>query len=176
MTNAGFTRELEQRITSKRAQREELEREIRNFQDTLNILQRDASRPDSRARPSVIYEATEPDEPDEPEPEYGYGLLPVLRVAPASLPQYKEWTISFRVTKAMIDILLHERPLRRRVILQRLAMQGLNDPPANDFPNLVSHYLSKDQRFVRCYENGVWTLADWAVAVEPVEPSEQPET
>ena len=174
MTNSGFTRELEQRIASKRAQREELEREIRNFQDTLNILQRDASRPDSRAMPSVLYEATEPDEP-----EHGYGLLPVLRVSPASLPQYKEWTASFKLTQAMINILLHERPLRRRVILQRLAMQGLNDPPANDFPNLVSHYLSKDPRFVRCFENGVWTLADWALAmgpVVPVVPVEQIET
>ena len=175
MTSPTIAKELEQRIASKRAQREELEREIRNFQDTLNILQRDASRPDSRARPSVLYEATEPDEPP-PEPEHGYGLLPVLRVAPASLPQYKEWTISFQVIKTMIDVLLQERPLRRRVILQRLAGLGLNDPPANDFPNLVSHYLSKDPRFVRCYENGVWTLADWAVAMGPMEPSEQPET
>ena len=169
MTIPTIAKELEQRIASKRAQREELEREIRNFQDTLNILLRDAGRQDSRAMPSVIYEATKPDEP-EPEPEHGYGMLPVLRVAPASLPEYKEWTISFRVVKAMIDILLHERPLRRRVIIQRLAALGLNDPPANDFPNLVSHYLSKDPRFVRCYENGVWTLADWAVAVEPAEP------
>jgi hypothetical protein len=168
MTNSGFTRELEQRIAGKRAQREELEREIRNFQDTLNILLRDVGRPDSRAMPSVLYEATEPDEPP-PEPEHGYGLLPVLRVSPASLPQYKEWTISFQVIKTMIDVLLQERPLRRRVILRRLAELGLNDPPANDFPNLVSHYLSKDPRFVRCYENGVWTLADWAVAMGPVE-------
>ena len=175
MTIPTIAKELAQRIATKLAQREELEREIRNFQDTLNILLRDAGRQDSRAMPSVLYEATEPDEP-EPEPEYGYGLLPVLRVAPASLPEYKEWTISLRVVKAMIDVLLHERPLRRRVIIQRLAGLGLNDPPANDFPNLVSHYLSKDPRFVRCYENGVWTLADWAVAMGPVEPAEPVET
>ena len=120
MRNPSTVEDLQQRIATKRAQREELEREIRNFQDTLNILLRDASRPDRRAMPSVLYEATEPDEPP-PEPEHGYGLLPVLRVSPASLPQYKEWTISFRVIKAMIDVLLQERPLRRRVILQRLA-------------------------------------------------------
>ena len=152
------------------------------MQDTLNIVQRDASRQDSRAMPPTLYKATEPDEPepyattDTPAPAQDLGPASGPPAPPVKLPRYKEWTASFKVTQTMIDVLLAERPLRRKAIIERLEKSGLNDPPAYDFANLVSHYLRKDPRFVRCYENGFWTLADWAVAMGPVESVEQMET
>ena len=105
-----FIKEIEQRIATKRAEIDESEREVRLLQETLNLAHRDNSRYDSRAMPATIYRQVEPEVTPEPPQVREQGPAPVA-VPPVKLPNYKGWTLSFRLTKAMIDILLDERPL-----------------------------------------------------------------
>ena len=169
MSSTPFIKELEQKIATKRAQIDEMTKDVRLLQDTLNLAQRDNSRYDSRALPATMYRPSEPEIAPEPPQVQEQGPAPVAvpPEPPVKLPGYKGWTLSFRITKAMIDILLDERPLKRKKIINRLKGQEFNRE-TSEFENLVSHFLSKDPRFVRCYENGIWTLADWAVAMGPL--------
>ena len=151
-------RDIEQGIETKKAQREDLDREIRLLQDTLNVVQRDRVRQDIRAMPPTAFSPLVSEEPDDL-PEYPPSE------PPAYLPKFSGWSYSYRLTKAMIDLLLEERPLKRETLIGRLREQGLDEKPTQDFGGLVSSTLSRDPRFVRCYRNGFWTLPEWAVAM-----------
>ena len=144
--------DLQQRIATKEAQIEEWQAEVRGLRVALQIVQRDNRRHDSRALPARVFRpeasALLPDV--DPEPPIPQQFI--------KEPNYADWSVAKSLTQHIVEILLEERPLRRRSILERLRKRG-QDKDAHDFDNLVSHYLSSDPRFEKGYTYGTWTLA-----------------
>ena len=71
---------------------------------------------------------------------------------------YGEGTFSAELTRAMVEVLWEEAPLRRRELVTRVQAKGiiLNiEKPGNT----MSSYLSSDARFVKTNPPGRWTLA-----------------
>ena len=154
--------DIEQGIETLRARREGLDRVIRQLQLALNNIQSISAGEDLIALSPTLYGArdigTEWDSlPAAPHTE-----------PPAYLPRYNGGSYHFRLVQAILDMMLEERPLKRKTIIDRLRAQGLDEKPTQDFGNLVSRTLTHEPRFVRCARIGFWTLEGWAVPMGPL--------
>ena len=143
---------LRQKITTKRAQRDVLDRDIKTLEAMLDMEIRDATRTSSL---SYLSEGLAPT----PVPQVESIALPDVPSAQEFIkpPNYGEWTISRRLTNALVEILLEERPMKRAEILKRLKERS-DTHDLHDIDRLVSHFLGKDPRFISPYY-GSWTLA-----------------
>ena len=145
------------KMDTKRAQRDELDRDLKVLEAMLNMEIRDASR--SGNAPVMV-------QPPDPYPtpllEAGIQSGVPAQQKVVKPPNYGDWTTSFRLTNFIVEILLEERPLKRSELIKRLKERDAHED-THDFDNLVSHFLSKDPRFISPYY-GHWTLA-----MEPVD-------
>ena len=163
--------DIEQGIETLKARREGLDRIIRQLQIVFNNIQSLSAGEDIITLSPTLYgfrdTGTE------------LGGLPNAPYTqpPAYLPRYNGQSYHFRLVQAILDMMLEERPLKRKTIIDRLRAQGLDEKPTQDFGNLVSRTLTHEPRFLRCARIGFWTLEDWAVPMGPLtSPDDAPTT